>query len=559
MISQTILQLSSYENVVWAWHKLLSYYRHSEVWYDELELANFELQLDKELASLSDDLGSGKYAPKPIRPLPYPKRNADGHLEARQFFWISIRDQLAWLAYLNVVGAELDSQMPAWSYGNRLFRSIIVNETDQGVPRFTSGPYRNTRGHIYRPFKQSWPLYRRHVLLSLKKLTRPGLKLAWEEREEQLLSAEEDLTASEKLVYLQDGYWEQHSKTVYWCSFDVEKFYPSIPLKTARKAILSRSEIASSIGETLLESLTEFEIDRTGWSQSDLTSVGIPEGDYLSVIPTGLIAAGFLANTAMLPIDDWAATQVKRRQIAHFRYVDDHIVVAPKFEALSQWFADYEGYLRGQLGCKIKQDKTEPQQFKVYLEKKSRKRKIAAMRSTWVDPAFPSPLMTKTLEKVSNLAHTNFDLLDSEEQHRVLNDLEHLLLVRLPEEELAEKTRVTFAATLLGRFTVQAEHDSSDLLNALLENNEKSQEEKSLARQLRNLRRSSSSFRELRLSLKTCQQRLRELQMTISRLRQREARRRDRLNKETTSVLLKALELHPETLALSRNDPSGLI
>jgi hypothetical protein len=151
-------------------------------------------------------------------------------------------------------------------------------------------------------------------LLSLKKLTRPGLKVAWEEREEQLLSAEDELAASEKLVYLQDGYWEQHSKTVYWCSFDVEKFYPSIALKTVRKAILSRSEIASSIGEALLESLTKFEIDRTGWSRSDLTSVGMPEGDYLSVIPTGLIAAGFLANTAMLSIDNWAASEDLRRR-----------------------------------------------------------------------------------------------------------------------------------------------------------------------------------------------------------------------------------------------------
>jgi hypothetical protein len=58
----------------------------SEVWCDELELANFELRLDKEIASLSDDLGAGKYRPKPIRPLPYPKRNSDGNLEARQFF-----------------------------------------------------------------------------------------------------------------------------------------------------------------------------------------------------------------------------------------------------------------------------------------------------------------------------------------------------------------------------------------------------------------------------------------------------------------------------------------
>jgi len=550
MIAQTVLQLSSYENVVWAWYKLLSYYRQSEVWYDELELANFELQLDNELASLSEDLGSGKYAPKPIRPLPYPKRNADGNLEARQFFWISIRDQLAWLAYLNVIGAELDSQMPAWSYGNRLFRSTIVKESESAAPRFISGPYRNTRGHTYRPFKQSWPLYRRHVLLALKKLIRPGLKVAWEEREEQLLSAEKELGASEKLAYLRDDYWDHYSKTVYWCSFDIEKFYPSIALETVRKTILSRSEIATSIGSTFLESLTRFEIDRRGWSRSDLRSIGIPEARYLPVIPTGLIAAGFLANIAMLPVDDWAATQVKRRQIAHFRYVDDHIVVAPKFDALSRWFADYEKYLRDHLGCKIKQEKTEPKDLRLYLEKKSRKRKTAAMGSTWLDPAFPSPLMTKTLEKVSDLAHTNFDLLDSEEQRRVLNDLEHLLLARLPEEELPEKTRVTFAATLLGRFTVQAEHDSSDLLNALLENNERSQEGKYLERQLRSLRRSASSFRELRLSLTACQRRLRQLQSTIRHLRKREARRRDRLNKETTAVLLKALELHPEKLRM---------
>jgi hypothetical protein len=200
-----------------------------------------------------------------------------------------VRDQLAWLAYLNVIGADVDSQMPAWSYGNRLFRSTIVKETEAGMPRFTSGPYRNTRGHIYRPFKQSWPLYRRHILLALKKLTRAGLKVAWEEREEQLLSAEKELIASEQLVYLQDHYRERRSKTVYWCSFDVEKFYPSIALEKVRTAVLSRSEVASSIGRPLLESLTHFEIDRTGLAQSELRSLGIREGNRLTVIPTGLV------------------------------------------------------------------------------------------------------------------------------------------------------------------------------------------------------------------------------------------------------------------------------
>src|SRR5205807_2471345 len=42
----------------------------------------------------------------------------------------------------------------------------------------------------------------------------------------------------------------------------------------------------------------------------------------------------------------------------------------------------------------------------------------------------------------------------------------------------------------------------------------------------------------------------RQLEITIRRLRKREMRRRDRLNKGTMAILLKALELHPEKLRM---------
>src|SRR5262249_17125637 len=263
-----------------------------------------------------------------------------------------------------------------------------------------------------------------------------------------------------------------------------------------------------------------FEIDLTGWTRSALESLGLSQNKNVTAIPTGLICAGFLANTAMLPIDDWAGTQVRERQVAHFRYVDDHIVVAPNFDQLSAWVSDYQQRIQSDLNCKINEAKTEPEQFRLFLEKpKSRKRKIAAMRNTSVDPAFPSPLMTKTLEKVSHLAHTNFDLLDREEQQRILNDLEHLLLAQLPEEELPEKTRVTFAATLLSRFAAQAEQKNAGLLDAVLEHNAADKESTALERQLRNLRRSSKSFKELRPLLPSQQLRVRALATQIASLR----------------------------------------
>jgi len=59
--------------------------------------------------------------------------------------------------------------------------------------------------------------------------------------------------------------------------------------------------------------------------------------------------------------------------------------------------------------------------------------------------------MTKTLLKVSEIARTDFELLDEREERAALEDLEHLLLTDFPEAELPAPTRVSFAATRIAR------------------------------------------------------------------------------------------------------------
>ena len=68
-----------------------------------------------------------------------------------------------------------------------------------------------------------------------------------------------------------------------------------------------------------------------------------------------------------------------------------------------------------------------------------------------LDPQFPSPLMTKTLALVSAIARTDFNLLELSELAALTNQLEHLVLVDIPEEEIPQKTRLSFAATRLTR------------------------------------------------------------------------------------------------------------
>jgi hypothetical protein len=550
MANQVLDRLRSYENLVWAWRKLLNVYRRSELWFDELKLARFELHLDAELESLAESFSSGHFTTQPLRPLPQPKRDADGHMEVRQSFFVSVRDQLAWLAYMNVVGPELDSQMPPWSYGNRLFRSWIVQQEEAPVPKFIPGPYRNTRGQVYRPFKQGWPLYKRHVVLTLKKLTRARVQ-TFDDKEEQLLEAEPILQRFDRLAYLRKDFWKRYSTTAFWCGFDIEKFYPSVSLTKVVKAMMTRSESANAIGLKLLTSLTHFDVDLKGWSAYDLEQMRLSrDATTFESIPTGLITAGFLANVAMLPVDDWVITQVTRRQLAHFRYVDDHIVVAPSFDQMVNWFFDYRERLKEELGCSINEKKTEPAKIRRFLKGHSQKSRRIARKACKLDPEFPSPLMTKTLEKVSDLAHTNFDLLDSDEQKRVLHDLEHLLLAPLPEEELPQKTRVTFSATLLGRLTVQRERNGGQLLEAILKRTSLIRDEKNLTKQLRTLRRTSGVFNELQLQLRQNQKQIKETSLLARGLRQRVDDAQSRSYRRTASVLLKALRLHPEKLRM---------
>ncbi|PSJ19890.1 hypothetical protein CVH10_20485, partial [Halomonas sp. ND22Bw] len=68
--------------------------------------------------------------------------------------------------------------------------------------------------------------------------------------------------------------------------------------------------------------------------------------DRLVGIPTGLFVGGFLANVAMLDIDLIADQMLSdTRQIAHFRFVDDHEVLAYDFETLRVWIQTYMGLL----------------------------------------------------------------------------------------------------------------------------------------------------------------------------------------------------------------------
>ena len=163
------------ENLYYAWRKAKRLYRMDGGYIDEGELLEFELDLENRLQNIHKQFKRGNYKLKPIRPIPRPKKIKGDKWVQRQYFHVSVDDQVAWIAVVNALGPELDRKMPAWSYGNRLYRPAWYEEEEQ-ESKLEIGPYRHASGHLYKKFQHSWPLFRKHVSLTARVMAHRFIK-----------------------------------------------------------------------------------------------------------------------------------------------------------------------------------------------------------------------------------------------------------------------------------------------------------------------------------------------------------------------------------------------
>ncbi len=481
-MSYLIDRIAHADNLRWAWKKAKNAYQIGDIWFDEIELAAFEADLFHNLKKISDEIKSGSFRVSDIKPIPYPKSlSLKGKPRTRQTFYISIKDQVVWLAVVNVIGAELDYRMPSWSYGNRLYVSVWYDQSSDGKKELKVGWYRNTSGFIYRKWNQSWPLFRRHISLATKIMTKAGKfnkkyndfieDELNEELEVETINNNNLLAPYLKVQYLEKDYWaDRTTDKLYWVSLDLEKFYPRIKLDIIEKNILKfippKKQDAEFI--SLVSNLLKFPIDRNGWTIRELTQLQIEtdSNSELIGIPTGLFVAGFLANVALLEVDEKIQDLLNsNKEIAHFRFVDDHIILSYDFEKMVKWVRDYKVILESlDTGATFNYEKIEPISFSEYLRNETSKtKKKRAIKDTLLDPRYPSPLMTLTLAKVSAIGKTDFEILSESEENQLVSDLEYLLLTDFPDNELKKDTRISFAATMLSRIIPKKRYDYSQI------------------------------------------------------------------------------------------------
>lgn len=460
------------ENLHWAWKKVKNCFQVGDIWYDEIELASFEADLYNKLEEIKLELKKGDYVLSTIKPLPFPKGcDIDGKSRVRQTFEISVKDQVVWMAVVNIIGNSLDYIMPWWSYGHRLYLPIWKNKDE----KWELGWYTHSKGILYRKWNQSWPLFRRNVSLTAKIMCYDNFTKKDENNNDdvELDEAEQNVYNNNQLLpdhfkskYLEKDYWGQKSaKSLFWGTVDFSKFYPQIKRSVIIDNILKHDEDANSDNEfkTLLDKLMAFQIDSSNWNPDELTKEkGIDlDPNKFQGLPTGLFVAGFLANVALLGVDKKVTEYLdNNRDIAHFRFVDDHVILAYDFDKLQEWLKTYNNYLvEENIGAIFNYDKIEPKALSnilnpAWIDNNSNnlnKEKEQAKKDASLDPAYPAPLMTQTLAKVSAISRSDFEFLSKNEEEQLISDLEHLLLTDFPDHELRKDTRVSFAASVLSR------------------------------------------------------------------------------------------------------------
>jgi len=480
-----IEQVTSLENMMLAWRKLERAFNYGDVWYDELLIAEFKMNLVDNLRELATCIIKGEYKMKAIRPIPFPKGGKDKNdeLKVRQSFFIDFRDQLVWMAVCNAIGHVFDRKMPAWSYGNRLYVSMWQEKDEDGNKIWKVGNYRNTSRSFYRKWTQSWPLMRRRITASLKMMA--GLKK--DEFDNNELQTQQDntaLTESQKylqLAYLEDGYFEKRNtplSQLYWAGIDLTKFYQQVKLNKVKDVILNGLHSYTQGDETingLISALCEFEVDYTDYDyeggDEDLKTMQLEGRPQFEGLPTGLIVAGFLANIYMLEIDAEVNKHLEaNRDVIHFRYVDDHVIIATSPQVLFDWTGWYQKLLH-QYGLEVNIEKLAPDGIAKVLEGKEQDQGgvfIADYEDAFlpamdefsaIDPFFPTPLMTQTLQKVSQIQGMNLNMLSAKEFAIVFSELQSLLVADLSEQEIKKSTRISFACTMLSRLIVDGEVD----------------------------------------------------------------------------------------------------
>lgn len=342
-----------------AWHRIDAWFRHGDP-APQPELAQWRLHPEAELRKLGADIRAGRWRPSVWSQVPYPKKGA----RLRHYTQPSVKDQVAFMAHMVLLGPLLDSCLESFAFGNRWYRPLVWNRR-LAPRRWDFRSYPLLAKQTYRPFASSHGLYKRVANWTVARMTRAALD---NKDYGGPVHHPEDYRLNTLPPWVREDWWlgggsKPHPAA--WATLDVELAYPSVRLDRLTRSGIAMLEsvtqppsaliigypypICELLGDTacrraifrsLIEGIEQVEIDsdsiaRDAWRPAHAAPELPPENKGL---PTGLAVSGMLLNVALHNMDqsvlEYLEEQCPEQRGAFGRFADDMVVMSSSFRGL---------------------------------------------------------------------------------------------------------------------------------------------------------------------------------------------------------------------------------
>lgn len=220
-----------------AWMRVDAWYRSGNL-APQPELARWRLHPEAELRTLARDLRAGRWKPAPWTQLPYPKKGA----RLRHYVLPTVRDQVAFMVHLVLLGPLLDARIPSFAFGNRWYRPIAWNRRSSPAG-WAHRPYPLLTSKSYLPYARSHGLYRRVAHWTVARMTGASI-----DRKDYggRVQHPDDYPETSLPPWIRADWWateKKPAKQASWAALDVQLAYPSVRLDRLHANLLEMLDL----------------------------------------------------------------------------------------------------------------------------------------------------------------------------------------------------------------------------------------------------------------------------------------------------------------------------
>ena len=359
--SSTALEALSHPLILkGAWLRVDGWFRSGNL-APEPELSRWRLHAEAALRELGAELADNTWRPDCWQQVPYPKKGAC----LRHYVQPTVRDQIAFMAYLVLLGPLLDRHVPPFVFGNRWNRAISWDRR-QAKPHWVHRPYQLLTSSSYLRYSRSHGLFRRVAHWTAARIT--GAEIDHQDFAGHVQHPE-DYEDSSLPPWIRERWWSRRDSgdaRAFWATLDIELAYPSIYLDRLRRAMrfmllepLSESDLSMLYGgypapvmrvlanphsvqviaDRLIDALEKVRVNRDPIPDDTWQPVHpvahLPPDKQDIGLPTGLAVSGILLNVALFPADRFVSDYLDgQRSGAVVRFADDIFVLAQSSDGL---------------------------------------------------------------------------------------------------------------------------------------------------------------------------------------------------------------------------------